>query len=546
MRLTNDDSVLYKDVFDEYTDIEYTYNYDGVQEDIILEKYNGKNTFDFEVTTGGLTLYEDKGTLLLSDESGEVKASLGEVVVFSADSKNNTFGDFEITEKVRDNSYIVTVSVDKEYLTSPDTAYPVRIDPTIKSTNTNDGIEDMQIFKGTDGSGSKETSSGNSGVSRVGWSDWGTCRTLIKFKKSNVLTNHQIGQSSQITGAYIELRDLMCQGNSVPVYCSQFTGKKWSETGSYTWNSINAESTGTSAGLLAVSYSSGKEKSGTNPSTDTLSHWFKWDVTKIVKGWVGNSANIEKGLIFNALPMLEGAATYAEYMKTFGSMQGNSKYKPYICIEYKYRMIYNAITELGTEDKAMATNTVSTFQNIGYDASFYDRPTINEVYTNANSGSILVFHGHGGKVYINVDQSQGGKISIYSENATHSLHRISDDAWSRISFVFFATCESGTADSSGGRNSMVDEAYELGADCVIGFKNEVSGAEDFINYMVNAIYKSPSPITIKEAIKIAKEHYDKDEKKKMIVRRMKITLWLKAISLYVFMSGNISAKGEYL
>ncbi len=39
------------------------------------------------MTTGGLTLYEDKGTLLLSDASGKVKASLGEVVVSSGDNK---------------------------------------------------------------------------------------------------------------------------------------------------------------------------------------------------------------------------------------------------------------------------------------------------------------------------------------------------------------------------------------------------------------------------------------------------------------------------
>lgn len=62
-------------------------------------------------------------------------------------------------------------------------------------------------------------------MSRVGWSDWGTCRTLLKFKQKNVLTNHNIKAKGQIISASIEMRDLMCQSDEVPVYCTQFAGK---------------------------------------------------------------------------------------------------------------------------------------------------------------------------------------------------------------------------------------------------------------------------------------------------------------------------------
>lgn len=58
---SGEESVKYEGVFDEYTDVEYTYTYDGVKEDIILEKYNGINKFDFELLTNGLELCEDKG-----------------------------------------------------------------------------------------------------------------------------------------------------------------------------------------------------------------------------------------------------------------------------------------------------------------------------------------------------------------------------------------------------------------------------------------------------------------------------------------------------
>lgn len=65
-----------------------------------------------------------------------------------------------------------------------------------------------------------------------------------------------------------------------------------------------------------------------------MSHWFKWNVSNIVKNWVGNTSDIEKGIEFYALPMLEGSSVYASYMKTFGSVQADSKYRPYFYIEY--------------------------------------------------------------------------------------------------------------------------------------------------------------------------------------------------------------------
>ena len=131
---------------------------------------------------------------------------------------------------------------------------------------------------------------------------------------------------------------------------------------------------------------------------------------------------------------------------------------------------------------------------------------------NANSSNILVFHGHGSPGSIMIEQSQGGEAHIYLNNATNSLHKITTSAWSHISFVYFATCKSAIRDTKSGRNSMADEAYKLGADCVIGFKNEVTGAEDFLNYMANTINESSKPISISEAVKIAISKYSREKR----------------------------------
>ena len=378
---SGEESVKYEDVFDEYTDIEYTYTYDGVKEDIILEKYNGTNKFDFELLTNGLELCEDKGVLLLKDNNGNVRAVIDEIVVFSADNKNNTMGKYQIIEKGKNNCYVISVTVDNEYLTSEKTKYPVTIDPYIKSNTGDGGIEDMQVFKGTDGKGDKEKSAGLSGVSRVGWSDWGACRTLLKFKQKNVLNNHGITLKGQIISASIEMRDLMCQGDEVPVYCTQFAGKSWNESGQYTWNALNAENTGKGGSMLPVSYANGKKKSDTNPSTDTMSHWFKWNVSNIVKNWVGNSSDIERGIEFYALPMLEGSSVYASYMKTFGSVQADAKYKPYFHIEYNNKTaILVSIKDTGHDHVSKLVALRDKLQGNQYNA---------EVYNGSYSGSYI-------------------------------------------------------------------------------------------------------------------------------------------------------------
>lgn len=364
---TADDTVVYSDVFDSSTDIEYTYTYGGVKENIILESYNGKNSFDYEITTGGLSLYEDKGALLLSDENGDVKATLGEVIVFSADNKNNTFGKYKVEELEKNNRYKVTMIVDRAYLTDPDTKYPVKIDPDVKSTSYNLSIQDMQVFKGKDGKGTSETSAGYSGVSRVGWTDWGACRTLIKLhswtenkERTNALIKKHITRSWQIISAYVEIRDVMCQNVRTPIACAQFKGNTWSENNQKTWNNLKAGNAGTPVSIYKPSNKSDKSKSynvigdggeSMRANEGYGNQWYAWNITGIVKNWMNDQSNMDRGLVFKtAGTMLEESSTYAKYMKTFSSMQGNTDYKPYFVINYKS----NGCREVSSEP---ATNT---------------------------------------------------------------------------------------------------------------------------------------------------------------------------------------------
>ncbi len=317
----DEDSVIYEDVFDNYTDIVYTFTYDGVKEDIVLEKYNGKNTFDFEVITGGLSLEEEKGALLLKDENGEVKATMGEIVIFSADNKNNTFGEYKITEKVKNNSYIITVCVDVAYLTSPDTKYPVTIDPTVNANfSSNSSIKDMTIYK-------DDTSYGLSHSLFVGKREYGVSRTLLKLNNYD-FSSRGIWCRSQIQSATIELRDLMCESQQMPVMCYDFQGEQWNENNSYTWDEINGDSYGTTNyGTVNISYGSGNT---TRNISDKI-HWYQWDITEAVRKWVTNSYIMASGLIFKTNNYVENY----NVVKTFGS-SNNTNYKPFLSIKYVY------------------------------------------------------------------------------------------------------------------------------------------------------------------------------------------------------------------
>ncbi len=104
----------------------------------------------------------------------------------------------------------------------------------------------------------------------------------------------------QINTAYIELRDLMCQGDATSILCSEFIGNKWDDADQRTWNSLQAGSTGTNSPAISVSYGKG------NSDNRTDKHWYRWDIKAIAKKWVGNTDCQQKGVVFRTVvSMLE-------------------------------------------------------------------------------------------------------------------------------------------------------------------------------------------------------------------------------------------------
>ena len=145
----DENTVVYP--YDAKTTVEYSLTYTGFKEDIVVSEYTGQTEYPFRLLTNGLALEEINGSFFLVDELGNLRASIGEIIIFTADERNNTFGDIEAVTVRENQEYVLNIIVDADYLADPATVYPIRIDPTVK-INYNYGagaVEDVTISTNT-------------------------------------------------------------------------------------------------------------------------------------------------------------------------------------------------------------------------------------------------------------------------------------------------------------------------------------------------------------------------------------------------------------
>ena len=95
--LSDTDAIVYRT--DPKTSYEYSITYSGYKENIVVSEYTGQTDFLFRLETDGLLLSASDGDpsrgagLELKDTDGKTVARIGDIIVFSSDNRNNTFGD---------------------------------------------------------------------------------------------------------------------------------------------------------------------------------------------------------------------------------------------------------------------------------------------------------------------------------------------------------------------------------------------------------------------------------------------------------------------
>ena len=138
----------YPDAFGQGYHLQYQPINRGLKENILVEKYNGTNSFSFELKLkkGSAELSEDNRIIYIKDENGERVFILNQpyardsYVGIDPELKHRTFDDYYILEQTGNKTYRVTMVIDSEFLASKETVYPVLIDPsaTISSGSISD------------------------------------------------------------------------------------------------------------------------------------------------------------------------------------------------------------------------------------------------------------------------------------------------------------------------------------------------------------------------------------------------------------------------
>jgi len=323
--------------------IEYNITYTGLKENVVLSRYTGQSEFYYRINTGGLKLsFEEQAAsgnkmfyepgLVLSDSSGKVIARIGDILITSADGQNNISGSITYTTAAEWSEYIIKVIVPEEYLTDPQTQYPVYIDPSItvayddNDSTTWDDIEDITLNQNA---ATDSPSSGTLYVGRAGM-DYGAMRSVIRFPE---LELYGIGRDN-ITSATLYLRDLMCYSYVLQVDVYGYDGAIPASAftvSNMTWSGVNNsvqnyESSGRYRCSQNVSYNNGYGSG----------HVYGFSILPVVKDWAeGRNNNTltrkEQAVILKATDAYE-ASTNQHYV-CFGSFN-RTVHKPYLTIVY--------------------------------------------------------------------------------------------------------------------------------------------------------------------------------------------------------------------
>lgn len=127
----------YKNIYGEGTNLKFYPQLNGVKDEIVLNSNIGQNVFSFKLTTSNCTaVLNDDGTVsLISNENKESVQTFAAPFAYDNEyvegDRNEHYIDCSYTlDKIDDNTYIMSVNVDKSWLESESTVYPVTIDPT--------------------------------------------------------------------------------------------------------------------------------------------------------------------------------------------------------------------------------------------------------------------------------------------------------------------------------------------------------------------------------------------------------------------------------
>lgn len=227
--------LTYPGVFGENTVLAYTPTLSGLKEDIILSEYTGQLSYDFLIHTHGMRILEEEGKYIVKKPGNGNKETfeLGAVQIYDS-AGNFCVGEMKITEQNNGSKYILTLIAPEEFLTDPNTVYPVTIDPTITVSDNLNGansIEDSVIYSGTPNS-----NYGGFTYLTVGYGDstYGVGRAIFRLPGLYNSDLYNSLSASQITSVKFYTWDASGHDN-LPIEILANVNIPWTESG-VKWN----------------------------------------------------------------------------------------------------------------------------------------------------------------------------------------------------------------------------------------------------------------------------------------------------------------------
>ncbi|MBO4868814.1 MAG: DNRLRE domain-containing protein [Clostridia bacterium] len=362
---------------DDKTSYVYSLTYCGIKEDIVVNEYTGQTEYEFTLKTNGLHPVKIDESVFLADNYEEIKASIGDIIIFTADNRNNAFGDLQFETVEENNEYKFTIVLDPDYLKDEKTAYPITIDPPITVIGAS-YIDDVTI-----GSiGGMESLTSGSLYAGLGNVD-GKLRFLMKFKSLSTNSTYLNLSANNIISANICIRDLMCYDDkqidlSLNSYASGYLPSTWTN-GCMSWSSVfTYDNRLTQIGdYLTVFYANG------NGSGSDGRQWYSFDATQLVKNW--KNGTVENYVAVFRTPTSTETGTPGNYL-IFASSDRNSN-NPYLTIVYD-TTISNGVYAI--KNKATGKYIISDtyYANINPSCASVDNPC-NSVNSNFDSRSGL-------------------------------------------------------------------------------------------------------------------------------------------------------------
>ena len=221
LQLFNSVSAIYEDV-EKDASFRYTPFGNGVKESIIIDSKNAPDTYSFLIDPGKMELLlTDEGEVLfVSPSDGEAKYVIPAPVVSDADGVMDEWAYYTLTGQSDINeaagksnrndsgSYLLTLHISKDYLTSSDRAFPIDADPTIEVYRKKDSLDSLGSFASICSDDTVLTDKLYVGVDKDNGKHY---RTYMKFKMP------EIPAGCVVTGATMTL-DAKHEGGSEKCY----------------------------------------------------------------------------------------------------------------------------------------------------------------------------------------------------------------------------------------------------------------------------------------------------------------------------------------